>query len=162
MSYMAKQTINALVSGGKASAGPPLGPAIGPTGINIQKVISAINEKTKEFTGIQVPVKVILDTSTKEFDIEVGSPPTSALIIKEIGIEKGAGNREAVAGDISMEQVIKLVKMKRDALNTGSLKSGALQVLGTCVSMNVTCNGKSAKAVIEEINQGAHDKLFKE
>lgn len=158
---MAKQTINALVSGGKASAGPPLGPAIGPTGINIQKVISAINEKTKEFAGIQVPVKVIIDTSAKDFDIEVGSPPISALIIKEIGIEKGAGNKEAIAGDISMDKVIKLAKMKHDSLNTGSLKNGVLQVLGTCVSMNVTCGGKSAKAVISDVKQGAYDKLLK-
>ncbi|MEM3364558.1 MAG: 50S ribosomal protein L11 [Candidatus Micrarchaeia archaeon] len=159
---MAKQTINALVSGGKASAGPPLGPAIGPTGINIQKVISAINEKTKDFAGIQVPVKVIIDTSTKEFEIEVGTPPMSALIVKEIGIEKGAGNKETIAGNITMDKVVKLAKMKRDSLNTASLKNGVLQVLGTCVSLNVTCEGKNAKEVIREVKQGAYDKLFKE
>jgi large subunit ribosomal protein L11 len=159
---MAKQTINALVSGGKASAGPPLGPAIGPTGINIQKVISAINEKTKDFAGIQVPVKVILDTTAKDFEIEVGTPPVSALILKEIGIEKGAGNKDAVAGNITMDKVVKIAKMKRDSLNTNSLKNGVLQVLGTCVSMNITCEGKNAKDVIKEVKQGAYDKLLKE
>lgn len=157
---MAKQTINALVSGGKASAGPPLGPALGPAGINIGEVIAAINEKTKDFAGIQVPVKVIVDASTKEFEIEVGSPPVSALIKKEIGIEKGAGNREADAGDIKLENVVKIAKMKMDVLNTGELKNAACQVLGTCLSMGVTCNGKNAREIIKEVNEGVHDALL--
>lgn len=157
---MAKLTISALVSGGKASAGPPLGPALGPTGINIGQVIAAINEKTKDFAGIQVPVKVIVDPSTKEFEIEVGSPPVSALIKKEIGIEKGAGNRESSAGDISLESVVKIAKMKMDSLNTTSLGNAVCQVLGTCVSMGITCNGKDCKEVIKEVKQGVHDALL--
>ena len=159
---MGKITVSALVQGGKASAGPPLGPALGPTGVNIGKVIAEINEKTKDFAGIQVPVKVIVDPSTKEFEIEVGTPPVSALIKKEIGIEKGAGNRESAAGDISLEQVVKIAKMKFSVLNTASLKNAACQVLGTCVSMGVTCNGKNAKEVIKEIKEGVHDALFSE
>ena len=75
---MAKETIEALVDGGKASAGPPLGPALGPKGVNIGQVIQAINKVTDIFKGMQVPVKVIIDTATKKFDIEVGTPPASA------------------------------------------------------------------------------------
>ena len=157
---MGKITINALVSGGKATAGPPLGPALGPTGVNIGQVIAKINEKTKDFAGIDVPVKVIVDPSTKEFEIEVGTPPTSALIKKELGIEKGAGNRDGVAGDLSLEQAVKIAKMKMDSLGTPSLKNAVLEVIGTCVSMGVNVNGKSPKEITKEIKEGKYDDLL--
>ena len=83
------ETIEALVDGGKASAGPPLGPALGPLGVNIGAIVGEINNKTKNFDGMKVPVKIIVDEKTKEFTITIGTPPTSALILKELGIEKG-------------------------------------------------------------------------
>ena len=83
-----KQTISSLVTGGEASAGPPLGPALGPIGVNIMEVINAINEKTKEFQGMKIPVSVIVDTESKKWEIEVGIPSASALILKEAGIQK--------------------------------------------------------------------------
>ena len=64
-----KQTISSLVTGGEASAGPPLGPALGPIGVNIMQVINAINEKTKEFQGMKIPVSVIVDTESKKWEI---------------------------------------------------------------------------------------------
>lgn len=158
---MSKLTINALVSGGKATAGPPLGPALGPTGINIGKVIAEINARTKDFEGVDVPVKVIVDTVAKEFEIEVGTPPVSALIKRELKIEKGAGNRETVAGNITLESVLKIARMKKDSFGTDSIKNAVKQVLGTCVSMGITCNGKNAKEVIQEIEKGVHNALLK-
>ncbi len=86
-----KKTVSALVNGGEASAGPPLGPALGPIGVNILQVVNTINEKTKDFPGMKVPVKVEVDTTTKQFTVEVGVPPTAALIIKESGVTKGSG-----------------------------------------------------------------------
>ena len=86
-----KQTISSLVIGGEASAGPPLGPALGPMGVNIMEVINTINEKTKEFKGMKVPVTVSIDPETKKWEIEVGIPSASALLLKEAGIEKGSG-----------------------------------------------------------------------
>ena len=79
-----KQTISSLVTGGEASAGPPLGPALGPMGVNIMEVINAINEKTKEFQGMKIPVSVIVDTESKKWEIEVGIPSASALILKAV------------------------------------------------------------------------------
>ena len=76
-----KQTISSLVTGGEASAGPPLGPVLGPIGVNIMEVINAINEKTKEFQGMKIPVSVIVDTESKKCEIEVGIPSASALIL---------------------------------------------------------------------------------
>ncbi|MEM3543394.1 MAG: 50S ribosomal protein L11, partial [archaeon] len=64
---MAEKVISALVEGGKATAGPPIGPALGPLGINAGQVVAEINQKTKDFSGITVPVKIIVDTSTKKY-----------------------------------------------------------------------------------------------
>ena len=82
------QKISALVTGGQATAGPPLGPALGPMGINITEVIKEINEKTKDFDGMKVPVTVSVDPDTKKWDIEVGIPSAAALVLKEAGIQK--------------------------------------------------------------------------
>jgi large subunit ribosomal protein L11 len=87
--------VEAMVSGGSASAGPPLGPSLGPLGVNVKAIIEKINEQTAAFKGMQVPIKVIIDDK-KQFTITVGTPPTSALIIKEAGIEKGSGTPNTV------------------------------------------------------------------
>ncbi|HLC99052.1 MAG TPA: 50S ribosomal protein L11, partial [Candidatus Nanoarchaeia archaeon] len=106
---MPKQTVEALVNGGQATAAPPLGPALGPLGVNIGQVISDINKKTADFKGMQVPVKIIVDTDTKKFDITIGTPPASALIKKEAKIEKGSGNPLAdKIADLKIEQIIKI------------------------------------------------------
>jgi len=81
------QTVDALIEGGKATAAPPLGPALGPTGVNIGQVIAEINKKTADFKGMKVPIKVHI-TDDKEFSVTVGTPPVSQLIKKEAGIEK--------------------------------------------------------------------------
>ncbi len=153
---MAIQTVEALVPGGKATAAPPLGPQLGPLGINIGQVIADINKKTAVFNGMQVPVKIKVDTGTKKHEIEVGTPPSSALVLKEAGIEKGSGNplQDKVA-DIRIEQAIKIAKMKEDALMGKSMKERVKEVIGTCNSMGILVEGKQASAVIKEINDGA-------
>jgi len=156
-----KITVQALVEGGKATAGPPLGPALGPLGVNIGQIIATINEKTKGFSGLSVPVKVIVDKNTKAFEIEVGTPPASALIKKELGIEKGSKTKDEKVGDITLEQVLSIARSKSDVTLAKGLKNAAKEVLGTCVTMGVTCGGKSPKQVIWEINEGKHDALFK-
>jgi large subunit ribosomal protein L11 len=153
---MAKQSIEQLVEGGKATAAPPLGPALGPLGVNIGQVIVEINKKTAMFKGMQVPVKITVDTDTKEFTIEVGTPPVSALIKKEAGIEKGSGapNVDKVA-DLKIEQIIKIAKMKADALLGKDMFSKVKEVIGTCTSMGVLVEGKEPRQIIAEINGGA-------
>ena len=124
------EKIKSLVEGGKATAGPPLAPALAPMGINIGQVVAKINEETKAFAGMKVPVKVTVDPATKEFSIEVGSPPTAEIIKKEVGIEKGAGNREAPAGDISMAKCVEIANAKRNSLGK-SPKETLKEILGT-------------------------------
>jgi large subunit ribosomal protein L11 len=153
--------VSVMVDAGKATAGAPLGPALGPLGVNIGEVVKEINEKTQGYKGMKVPVKVIVD-SNKNFQIKVGSPPTSALIKKEINLQKGAANPKEPVGDISLEQIKKLAEMKLDGVNSTSVKKAANEIMGVCNSMGVTVNGKRAKQVIQEVNEGQHDSLFAE
>jgi len=153
--------IKVLVEAGKASAGAPLGPALGPLGINIGEVVSKINEKTKGYAGMKVPVTVSVDPATKEFDIKVGSPPTSALIKKELGLQSGSKNPKAeLNGNLSMEQVKKIVEMKIDSLAAYKMKSAAKEVIGVCDSMGVMVEGKRAKETIKDIDAGLFDPAF--
>ncbi len=154
-----EKTIDAIVDGGKATSGPPLGPALGPMGVNAGQVVAKINEVTKDFAGMKVPVKVIVNTSTKEFRIEIGTPPTAEIIKKEAGIEKGAGNREAAAGNIELAKIVKIAKQKKNSL-AGSLKATVKEMAGSCLSMGVTIDGKNARDVIKEINDGKHDSVI--
>lgn len=157
-----KKTIEVIVDGGKATAGPPLGPSLGPLGVNVLAVVEKINELTKEFSGMRVPVKVTIDIDTKEFEVEVGIPTTSALIAREAGIEKGSSNpgREFV-GNITFNQVLKIAKILSQKLQMKNLKSCALQVVGTCVSMGVRIDDKNPKDVSRLIKEGKYDELLK-
>jgi len=160
---MAKDIVEALIEGGKATAAPPLGPALGPMGVNIGQVVAKINEKTASFKGMQVPVKVIIDKETKAFEIEIGTPPASALIKKEAGIQKGAGNplTEKIA-DLKIEQIIKISKMKQDSLLGKTDKERVKEIIGTCNSMGILVEGVSAKEATVLVNQGKFDKEIKE
>lgn len=157
---MSKQTIESLVDGGNASGGPPLGPALGPTGVNIGQVVDEINKKTKDMSGMKIPVKVIVDASTKTFEIEVGSPPTSALIKKELNIEKGAGGNDP-AGDLIFDSVIRIARLKKGSLLAEDFKGTVKEVIGTCQSVGVTIDGKSPKEITAEINEGKLDDRIK-
>jgi len=155
---MAKETVEILIEGGKATPGPPLGPAIGPLGINMMQVVEQINSKTNDFEGIKVPVKIIVDVGTKEFEVKVGTPPTTALILDELNIEKGSQDpgMDKVA-DLSMGQALKIVRMKFDSLLSNDYKMAAKEVIGTCVSMGLTVDGKDPKIVQKEISEGLYD-----
>lgn len=159
---MSKEKIEALVEGGKASAAPPLGPALGPLQVNIGEVVAEINKKTAAFNGMKVPVKVIVDTDTKEFKIEVGTPPISQLIKKELGIELGSGAaHENKVGNMAIEQVVKVAKMKVDSMIVNDLKSAVKSVVGTCQSMGILIESKVAKDVEKEVDEGKYDDIIK-
>lgn len=158
---MGKQTVEAMVEGGKASAAPPLGPALGPLGVNIGQVISEINKKTSDFKGVQVPVKIIVDED-KNITITVGTPPASALIKQEAHIEKGSGNPLTdLVADLKIEQVIKISKMKGDGLSGNTTAMRVKEIAGTCNSMGVMIEGKRAIDTIVDINAGMYDAEIK-
>ena len=153
-----KQTISSLVTGGEASAGPPLGPALGPMGVNILQIITAINEQTKEFKGMKIPVSVLVDADTKKWEIEVGIPSASALLLKDAGIQKGSGTSGTEwVGEVSADMIAKIAKVKLETSYASSLKSVAKQIVGTCVSLGIKVEGKTPKEFTAEINEGKWD-----
>ena len=165
-------TVEALVDGGRASAGPPLGPALGPKGVNIGQVIAKINEKTKAFEGMKVPVKILINDD-KSFDIKVGTPPMSALIKGELGVESGAHNAKTEkVGNLTLDQAKKIatmkqddllgadMKAKQDDLLGADLKAKVLEVAGNCVSVGVTIDGKNPKDFTKAVKAGEYDGQF--
>jgi large subunit ribosomal protein L11 len=149
-------TFSFLVEGGKATSGPPIGPALGPTGVNVKEIIDEINKKTKEFEGVQLPVKITIDKDTKKFKIEIGTPPVSSLIKKELGLEKGSATKDYV-GDISLDKIIKIAKMKGECK-----KNYILQIMGTCKSMGIKVEGEDPKVIVKKIKKGVYDDKLKE
>jgi large subunit ribosomal protein L11 len=150
--------VEALVPGGKASAGPPLGPALGPLGVNVAQVVAKINEQTKDLNGMQVPVKIKVKSRT-EFEIEVGTPPTSALILKEMGVEKGTGDK-TVVGNLTMEQVLKIANVKRKGLLSKTMKNAAREVIGTAGSLGATIDGMPSKEAQAAVVSGKYDEIL--
>ncbi|MEM0042711.1 MAG: 50S ribosomal protein L11 [Thermofilaceae archaeon] len=156
------KTFQFLVEGGKATAGPPIGPALGPLGINVLEVVRRINELTKDFSGMRVPVTVRVDVEKKSFDVSVGTPTTAALIIKELKAEKGSGQpaREYI-GNLSFESVVKIAMMKRSDIGAKTLKAAVKCVIGTCQSMGVKIEGKTPKEVLKELERGVYDEILR-
>jgi len=152
------QKISSLVTGGGASAGPPLGPALGPLGVNIMEVIKAINEKTKDFEGMKVPVTVSVDPDTKKWDIEIGIPSAAALILKEAGIQKGSGTSGTEwVGDVTIDSIVKVANTKLEKSYASSIKSVAKSIIGTCLALGIKIEGKTPKEITAEINAGKWD-----
>jgi len=162
---MAELTVSLLVEGGKASGGPPLATSIGPLGVNVNNIVKEINEKTKDFAGVTVPVKITVDKDTKSFRIEVGMPAVASLLKKEAGVEKGAkaepGQKPAPVGDISFDKVVKVARIKIGSTNATELKSAVLSVLGTCLSVGLTCEGQDPKMMVKKIKKGEYDAQIK-
>ena len=156
-----KQVINVLVTGGEASAGPPLGPALGPLGVNVLGIVTEINKQTASFKGMRVPVKVEVDKETKKFDVSVGTPTTSALVAKESGIPKGSSkpNLEFM-GELSMDKVVTIAKSKISGSYAASIRSAVKEVVGSCVSMGVKVEGKDPREFMKEIDAGKWDAKF--
>lgn len=158
---MAEETIEALVDGGEASAGPPLGPQLGPLGVDIMKIVNAINDETEKFKGMKVPIKLTVDTESGDYEIEVGTPPTSALILEKLDIEKGSGSPlTSKAGDLSMEQVKEIAEMKENDLLGKDLKNKAKEIMGTCVSMGITIDEKEPQEAQKLLDEGEYDDKF--
>ena len=142
--------VSVLVEGGKASAGPPLGPALGPLGVNVGQVVAQINEQTKQFAGMRVPVLVKVNPSTRAFTLVVGRPPVAALLLKEAGKEKGSGKPKGeVIGDVTLAAVQRIAEAKGDDMHGRSVEEKMNQVIGTCVSLGLTVDGTDPRTLLK-------------
>jgi len=149
--------VKLLVDGGEMKPGPAVAQQLGPMGINMGKLISDINEATQEFKGMQVPVHLDVDSKTKLYTIKVMSPAVSALIKKELGIEKASGERKKfVVGNLAIEQVISITKQKYPSMLANDFYGALQSIIGSCMSLGVLVENKEPKEVLEEIKQGKY------
>lgn len=150
--------IKLLVEGGEMKPGPVLSQKLGPVGIPLNQVIQKVNDATKDFKGIKVPVELEVNPTTKTFEVQVFSPPTSELLKKELGLEKGSGEQKKIkVANASIEQIISIAKTKSPNLLSKNLKAAVKMVLGSCVSLGILVENKHPKEIEVEINQGKYD-----
>ena len=138
---MAEKEIGSVIKlqipAGKASPAPPVGPALGGTGVNIMQFVKEFNDRTANLGGVKIPV-VLRVYKDKSFEFITKEPPMAVLIKKAAKIEKASGkpNREKVA-TITMAQVEEIAKQKMPDLNAASLEAAMSMVKGTARSMGV-------------------------
>ncbi len=150
-------TIEVLVPGGQANPGPPLGPELGPTAVNVQEVVNEINEQTAAFDGTEVPVTITVEEDGG-FELEIGVPPTAALIKDEAGFETGSGEpQKNFVADLSIDQVKKIAEQKHPDLLAYDTKNAAKEVVGTCASLGVTIEGDDAREFKAKVDAGEYD-----
>jgi len=155
--------IKLLVEGGEMKPGPVLSQKLGPAGIPVNEVIQKVNEATKSFNGLKVPVELEIDTKTREIIVKVLSPPVSELLKKELGAEKGTGDHKQIkVANASIEQIISVSKTKLPDLLGKDLKAAVKTVLGSCISLGVLVENKSPKEIINEIDEGKYDSEISE
>lgn len=151
--------IKLLIDGGDMKPGPAVAQQLGPMGINLGKVISDINNATVDFKGVKVPVELDVNEKTKSFTVKVFSPPTSELLKKELKIEKGTSDHKVtIVGNASIEDVIKITKIKYPNMLEKSFKNAVKSVLGTCKSIGILVENKNPKELISDVEKGVYDK----
>ncbi len=137
---MAKKVMDYIklqIEAGKANPAPPVGPALGQRGVNIMEFCKAFNEKTKDKMGFKVPV-VITVYNDRSFSFVTKQPPASELIMKEAGLKKGSDNPlKNKVGKLTKEQIMKIVEMKIEDLNTDDKEAAARTIEGSARSMGV-------------------------
>lgn len=153
--------IKLLVDGGAMKINPGIAQKLGPLGMNIGKITSEINKSTAEFKGMKVPVTLEINTSTKEINVVVGTPPASELLKKEFSLQKGSGAPgETKVANAAIEHVIKVAKIKQEGMMVNSLKEAVKSILGSCVSLGFLVESKDPREIIEEVNAGKYDDVI--
>ena len=137
---MAKKVMDYIklqIEAGKANPAPPVGPALGQRGVNIMEFCKAFNEKTKDKMGFKVPV-VITVYNDRSFSFVTKQPPASELLMKAAGLKKGSDNPlKNKVGTITKDQLMEVVKMKIEDLNTNDEEQAAKIIAGSARSMGL-------------------------
>ena len=155
--------IKLIVEGGNMKPGPAIAQKLGPLGINVGKIISQVNAETASFKGMKVPAVLDINTKTKEVKVSVLTPPTSELLKREIGVEKGSGKPNMFkVGNIAFEKIIAIAKTKSESFLAKDFKSAVKTVVGNCGSLGLLIDSKDAKEITSEINKGVYDHLIKD
>lgn len=144
-----KTTVRVVVDGGKATPAPPLGPQITMLGLKAPEVIKKINDQTKSFEGMKVPVEIEVDKSTKEYKLNVLMPSVSQLLIKAAKLEKGYGDRKE-STSVSFEDV-KKIAISHSKYSLAKDENKLInEVLGSCISMGLKVDDKDPREFIKK------------
>ncbi|MCS7128991.1 MAG: 50S ribosomal protein L11 [Desulfurococcaceae archaeon] len=158
---MPRKSIRLLIEGGRATQGPPIGSALSPLGLNLAEVVKAINDATKDFEGLTVPVEVVVDTESKAYEVRVSTPTTTTLILREAGAKEPSGDpANKKVGDITLEKAIKIAIVKKKELTAKTIKKALKCILGSAKSIGVTVEGRDPGEVIKEVEDGKYDELL--
>ncbi|MFA5360621.1 MAG: 50S ribosomal protein L11 [Candidatus Paceibacterota bacterium] len=137
MAKAIKTILTLQIPAGGANPAPPVGPALGQHGLNIQEFCSQFNEKTKDQVGDLIPVEITV-YQDRTFDLKFKQPPVSDLLRKAAGIEKGAGDPlKQKVGKVTKKQVEEIAKRKLSDLNTTDIEAAVKMVEGTARSMGI-------------------------
>lgn len=148
--------VKLLVDGGEMKPSPAISQKLGPLGINLGKIMQDVNKSTASFKGMKVPIVLDIDTKTKNFKVEVQTPPASELIKKEISAEKGSSTPNTIKiGNLAIEQIVSIAKVKQQGMLVNDFKSAVNSILGTCVSLGLLVDNKDPKEIIREIDSNA-------
>ena len=129
--------IKLQINAAKATASPPVGPALGQHGVNIAAFIKEFNARTKDQEGYKIPV-VITVYADRSFTFITKTPPTPLLVAKAAGLEKGSGVPQSnKVAQITKEQIRKIAETKMPDLNAASVESAMSMIAGTARSMGV-------------------------
>jgi len=140
MAKKVSKKIKIVITAGKATPAPPIGTALGPTGINIGEFVTKFNEQTRGMDGL-VPAEISI-YEDRTFDFVLKTPPASSLILKALGIEKGAGKAPSQkVGTITRKQLEEIAEKKMVDLNANDLAAAVSIIAGQCRSMGVEVKG---------------------
>lgn len=141
MAKQIKTIVKLQISAGQATPAPPIGPALGQHGVNIQEFCTAFNEKTKGQKGDVIPVELTI-YEDRSFDFICKTPPVAELIKKTLKIQKGSGvPQKNKVGKLTKEQLKEIAKIKLPDLNTDNIDQAMKIVAGTARSMGVDVEG---------------------
>jgi len=151
--------IKLLIEGGDMKPSPAIAQQLGPMGVNMGKVISTVNDQTKHFKGMKIPVELDVNEKTKDFTIKTSSPPTSELIKKELNLEKGSNDHKLIkVGNASIEDIIKIALIKHSDMLEKEFKTAVKSILGTCASVGILVENKNPNELIVDLVEGKFDK----
>lgn len=136
-----KTIVKLQIPAGKATPAPPIGPALGQHGLNIQEFCTSFNDKTRDMGGDVIPVELSI-YEDRSFDFVLKTPPAAELLKKASGLQKGSGipHKEKV-GKVTKDQVREIAEKKMPDLNANDIEAAMKIIEGTARSMGITVEG---------------------